>query len=1223
MAKKTLMDRLAFVAPPPSLVAPGSIVESVPDLQRILDLPRRPPVNCDIDPRTGRYAPATQALIEVQTEKFSRGPRISCACRPRKFILDADGQTLTIYRILPPPPEGEPPAPPEPPVRTTLQAFLADNQTMGDLYLTRGVAEMKPGSELVLRAADGEVGHPCITTLNPPQAWFLREAAQIGGAIGHMSVGSGKSLCFLLSALLFPDSRLAVLLIEAKQRQHYRSQYMRLREHFRVSSVVCDVDVPGGVVPGTVPLHIISYSILSRTENSDKLDRLEPDVLILDECFPARTKVLTDRGWLTIGEIVEHKLEVCALTRSMIGYLEWRPIVRWLRRPKPQKLVRVTHEFGSFVCTSNHKIWVGNEYVVAEALTCEHQLQTVQQEVHDAEKKTENTSGEKDGCFLLGKLPCDVPHVAAVAKEETRAVVEKVFCRSAVESEMARSEQEALDRICSLQDATTKELRDLRERVFGGYSGEKNSKVLFSELFFQSTAEQTAKKKTVTFAEMQVLQEKVFETFGRKEVWSRDLLFPGVRGSLSRKGQENSDSEYREEKPIFLDKDENEQSDERSCECRKDAPENEGAHFSGARRQRQIDDSAEETRKSSWFRLEDRISDRDSGSVREISVAPELLQSGHRQSAYQDRDRGRRPVTQTEKVAFSRLSQDRNTRSSRVVRVEILEPGSDGRFEECLGEDQAVYDLEVEGNHNYFADGVLVSNCHRAVGTSAINRRTKRYALACIKKREVAIERGERVRDRALRLLCGSGTMEVKSINDTQMLCAYALGTGSPLPLDPNEAEAWSNVIDLSYQPDRKSPTARALHRAFGNGFVEEDASIPALMLTPPEKPLREGFQKWRTETAGIISASASNINASIYIGEFELPKMPEVVAEALTKVRAYMRPDGEELVEKMEMITCARNVAVGFFPYWAFPKHPCTCPPNRTVTRSPNWCDQCVLIDEWYARRKKWNKEVRSKLLRGVVHLDSPALCEEAAERARVLKETQPELAALVQDVEVFCFHCVQAKHVIPWPCEDKKHLPVWNVDAWAPWREIDPQVEYEKKVRWIGHDLSEAKDPATHPGYFAARAAAKWALKNKGVVWFLSTPLGRKIAELSGLPYFNGGPGGEERLRAEAARGNRSIICSIEAHGAGTDMLQYAYNEQIIIEPPASNATAYGYEQIFGRLHRQGQPKDEVNTLIAAHVYEFKDSLRKAKLEAEWNFSMKGVKQKLLLADWFIEGL
>jgi superfamily II DNA or RNA helicase len=52
-----------------------------------------------------------------------------------------------------------------------------------------------------------------------------------------------------------------------------------------------------------------------------------------------------------------------------------------------------------------------------------------------------------------------------------------------------------------------------------------------------------------------------------------------------------------------------------------------------------------------------------------------------------------------------------------VESVEILEPGSDGEFERlCPG--GIVYNLEVEEHHNYFANGILVHNCHHASADS-------------------------------------------------------------------------------------------------------------------------------------------------------------------------------------------------------------------------------------------------------------------------------------------------------------------------------------------------------------------------------------------------------------------------------------------------------------------------------------------------------------------------
>jgi hypothetical protein len=474
---------------------------------------------------------------------------------------------------------------------------------------------------------------------------------------------------------------------------------------------------------------------------------------------------------------------------------------------------------------------------------------------------------------------------------------------------------------------------------------------------------------------------------------------------------------------------------------------------------------------------------------------------------------------------------------------------------------------------------VILDEAHRACGDSAINRRVKRYILERIKGRRAALDRGDYVLSRAVFLLDWSGTLENKSAQDTQMLSAYSLGDGSPLPLDPDVAVAYSAIMDVSRTPDRESPLARRLQVAFGGGVAVEDPLVS--LISSPERAVRRGFQRWRAETLGVITGAASSINASIYFGEFDPGKMPDVVKEALRVVRDdSKRPDGEILTDRLQQVGCAREVGSGFYNYWAFPGEKCTCTPGEPR------CARCLKIDDWFAKRKAYFKEERSVLLRGEKHLDSPKLAQEAAERF--------------------------------WSGY-KGDKPTWQCESWPAWRDVENTVQHVEKVRWIGDGTPEAADPNTHPGYYLARAVAKWALKNNGVVWFRSTALGRKIAELSGLPYFNGGPGCEERLRAE--RGDRSVILSIKALGAGTDGLQLCFSKQLICEMPASNGGNEGAEQLLGRLHREGQRADTIETLAAFHAVEFRDAFRQVCAQAEFNREMLNLKQRILLADLDLE--
>lgn len=745
---KSPSDRLsALVGPPTSRAYSGAA--PVSELDRILALPKRTPYDCDRDDLTGRYLPTTQALMEITTARFTRGPRLSCACRPRKIKMMSSGM-ISIERLLP---DGSIAGEPK---FVSLQAFINDipRDHAASLQIAQQIAQLKPGEMFNAPAADGAFGMPCIDELNPTQAWTLHEAPQAGGIIGFKGVGSGKSVSGVLAPLVFPDAVLGVLCIEPKQRRHYKSHYLRVREHFNVSSIVFD-DNETYVVPGTVPLHLISYSVLSRTTSSDLLDLRSPGLLILDEA-------------------------------------------------------------------------------------------------------------------------------------------------------------------------------------------------------------------------------------------------------------------------------------------------------------------------------------------------------------------------------------------------------------------------------------------HRACGDSAINRRIKRYIASKIALREAAMNRGEPVSRRAVYLLDWSGTLENHSVQDTQMLSAYSLGTGSPLPLDPDEAIGWSCVMDANRRPDRKSVTAKRLHMAFGDGEVPEENWLSET-LGSPEKAVRKGFQVRRSHTLGVISANASSVNASIFFSERKTPKMPDVIREALRRVQIEnVNPDGVDLEDRLHQVTTAREVACGFYNYWAFPKHLCTCVPGESR------CDRCKLIDDWFLKRKAYNKELRAKLLDGELHMDSPELCKDAAKR-------------FWQDPPY------------------KGKLPIWSCEAWPAWRDIEDKIVYEERTRWLGADTIEAKDPVTHPGFWLARDAAEWALKHKGVVWFKSVPFGRKIAELSGLPYFNGGPGCEERLGKE--KGDRSIICSIKALGAGTDGLQYKFHRQLIVEMPSSNGGNEGMEQLLGRLHRQGQPKSEIFTEGYFQSVEFRDAFRQVIKNAEFNFEMMKTRQKILLCDRDLE--
>ena len=89
----------------------------------------------------------------------------------------------------------------------------------------------------------------------------------------------------------------------------------------------------------------------------------------------------------------------------------------------------------------------------------------------------------------------------------------------------------------------------------------------------------------------------------------------------------------------------------------------------------------------------------------------EPLQDRHCERDFENSDRGRWGIPPKPDTSRTRRTQNGVLSFARVDRVKVLEPGSDGTFG-GLCADGHVYNIEVEGNHNYFVNDTLVHNCH-------------------------------------------------------------------------------------------------------------------------------------------------------------------------------------------------------------------------------------------------------------------------------------------------------------------------------------------------------------------------------------------------------------------------------------------------------------------------------------------------------------------------------
>jgi len=96
-----------------------------------------------------------------------------------------------------------------------------------------------------------------------------------------------------------------------------------------------------------VTVAIYNSAVNKIAEISDKFD-----MVVFDECLPYDALIVTDRGLMPIGEVVEKRLPVKVLTHKG----RFMRITNYFKIPLIKRLVRVTHERGEIVLTEDHLV---------------------------------------------------------------------------------------------------------------------------------------------------------------------------------------------------------------------------------------------------------------------------------------------------------------------------------------------------------------------------------------------------------------------------------------------------------------------------------------------------------------------------------------------------------------------------------------------------------------------------------------------------------------------------------------------------------------------------------------------------------------------------------------------------------------------------------------------------------------------------------------------------
>jgi len=413
-------------------------------------------------------------------------------------------------------------------------------------------------------------------------------------------------------------------------------------------------------IPKDAEIVVITYDLAHR--RIEDLIGLKPKALVCDECFPYETRIATDRGDLMIGEVVENNLTVNVLSfNKELQCVEYKSITRWIRKTTRTQLVRVVHESGAFVCTEDHRVWTEGGYVKAKNLSNKN-LRVVRNRIPNPSK------GERHSPILYKKLCGEIHKFNSRSEGETKAA------ETDSPNENLRMVRRTLSSCC---------------KVFP-------EKVLWNQLLCETYQFRSENKARKIETNETVFQRSWASPPGEEESFSRSSYEATKQGS-GISGQSSGRTSQALSRGSTVPY---------SSRWKWNGSHNPAMDFVGGIGRRILPRA----------HSQDQIG---VGSVGGIQTA-NSLQDRYSPPRKQNCNRGGWPFPSHKNSATTGSKEGVLFGSSRVVRVEILEQQNSRKSENYSGRN-TVYDLEVEGNHNYFANDVLVSNCHYVR-----NYRTKR-----------------------------------------------------------------------------------------------------------------------------------------------------------------------------------------------------------------------------------------------------------------------------------------------------------------------------------------------------------------------------------------------------------------------------------------------------------------------------------------------------------------
>lgn len=406
--------------------------------------------------------------------------------------------------------------------------------------------------------------------------------------------------------------------------------------------------------------------------------------------------------------------------------------------------------------------------------------------------------------------------------------------------------------------------------------------------------------------------------------------------------------------------------------------------------------------------------------------------------------------------------------------------------------------------------------------------------------------------DESPRLVAMSGTLIKKSIMDFWRLAFLSLDYRAPVPLDSEVQYPLSQVIDPDGQPSRRSFQACM-------PFVD-------LALEDHDLDRQEWLESAPTRFSSVVkkkSEKALNFQSLVRQGFHKrLKQSPGVVmsegtgsCDASLYFHEWEPPDSPPIVE---------DALSDLDMFWERPDGELLVTAATVAqVRSQLKCGFHYFWDwpggepdeEWLEARKQWYYRVRKMQKENIPFRDTPLLIR------RWFDENDP--------------------------C---------NPDL-LPWKAVEHRPKPPQGVAWLSEWLVQA----------AVDFCVDWVMEtDRKIVIYGSHVALEEAMRKREVPVYGAGtrlsnhPDEEHRVTDEICYG------SIDAQGTGRNP-QYEYADMLILTPPPSGATM---EQLIGRMHRAGQPRDEVNVFLNG---QWLPQIRKAQKQAAAKHEL-GEPQKLI---------